>query len=243
MTKWTKDISNKMRRLDSSQIGYTREEIRGKFLTVEETTGVYVLCAPRTNIESMKVEKEHVEVIMRNLIENGDFDYIIVDTGNNLRDSNYIPMQKADICLMIFQQDINAIRSNMDMLDTYAQLEGFDMSKIYMLYNAVRSQKETNVSIDSITNIVLANAREHGYELGGDIKSREDNPVYGVIPFLPNAQFTVNAGGIIVTDPTNDFTKAIGAIAARLNKVELQLAVPQKKGLFGRLVSLFGRNK
>ena len=234
MDTWAEDISNKMRICDSEDIEYTQDEIRNRFLTHEETSGVYILCgsASPENVISMHVQRPHIEVIMRNLIENGGFDYVIVDTGNNLRDTVFIPMQKADICFLVVEQDINAVMSNITMLSTLYMLGDFDMSKIYLLYNRTTTKAEAGMSTSEISQAYIKNMKTEGFSIGGDGK----NIVYGEIPLEPKVKRMVNLGKIVVTDPDNAFTRAIAEIAAKLNGTQYELT-PPKKGLLARILS------
>lgn len=86
MMDWYSDIEVKAEDGTAPEdISYSEEEIMG-FLQKKETDGLYALIAPMTNEDSMELEGTHIEIMLRNLIKNGGFDFIIIDTGNNTRD-------------------------------------------------------------------------------------------------------------------------------------------------------------
>ena len=87
LTAWASEIKELMERgYRPNEIHYSKEEIEG-WLRKDERSGLYVLPAPISNEDSMDISSEALDIILRNLVDNGGFDVIVCDTGNNTRDS------------------------------------------------------------------------------------------------------------------------------------------------------------
>lgn len=147
LTYWSAEIREfKEKRMDP--IVYSKEEME-KWLCRDEKSGLYVLPAPLTNEESMMVETEDLKIILENLIQNGEFDFIICDTGNNTRDSTMIALEQADIILLIMTQNVNTANCDRAFLETMKTID-FDMSRIRLVINSIMPAKATSISTQEI---------------------------------------------------------------------------------------------
>lgn len=149
MNFWADEIRERLKNGESpDSIIYTREEM-DKWLIRDEKCGLYVLAAPDENKDSIFMKTEEVEIIVTNVINNGGFDYVIFDTGNNTRDVTVTPIEKSDIILMVVTQSMNAVKCNKSFIETM-QAVRFDLSKVYLVMNNILPTKVTGISVDSI---------------------------------------------------------------------------------------------
>ena len=130
------------------ELVYDKNQIRS-FLQKNEETGLYALIAPITNEDSMNISSTELEVILRNLIDNGDFDFIICDTGNNTRDSTVIALDMADVVLLISTQNATTVNCNDSMLNSLSSIH-FDISKMQLVINKVEKEKDVGLSADDV---------------------------------------------------------------------------------------------
>ena len=91
MMDWIADLDKKHKAgQDWNAISYDAGQIE-RFLQKKEESGLYSLIAPITNFDYMKISNEEIVnlcgTMLRNIVENGDFDFVIVDTGNNIEDA------------------------------------------------------------------------------------------------------------------------------------------------------------
>lgn len=122
----------------------TVDIIRGqieRFLQKKEESGLYSLIAPITNFDYMKISNEEIVnlcgTMLRNIVENGDFDFVIVDTGNNIEDATYVSLERADEILLILTQSMNSANCNNNFLNTMNHLS-FDLSKVRIVINKAK---------------------------------------------------------------------------------------------------------
>lgn len=222
---WAKDIDYRIEEegADPETLNYTQEEIETKFLQKKvfnkmvygQNVELYGLIAPIAHEDSMDVSGNAIDVMIRNLKENGDFDYIICDTGNNTRDSTFTALEEADKILLINTQDVTTVSCNDSFIKTMEQFEDFDMSKIYLVINRIVPAKSTGVSVK-------------------DIEETVPFPCIARIRSNDNVTLANNKGVPIVFDSGIQFTKEISNIVSIIAKEELTLQ-PKKKGLFSFL--------
>lgn len=222
MYNWSLDIDSKIENgEDPDDINYSSEDIENRFLQKKvfkkvlygNDIEIYGLIAPILHEDSMNVSEDAISVMLRNLQENGDFDYIICDTGNNTRDSSFTALEFADRVLLINTQDVTTVSCNDSFLVAMKKLK-FDLSKISLVINNIVPAKETGVSVKDIEETVpfpcIARIRRNN----------------GVI--LAN-----NKGIPLVFNANTQFTKEIQNIVSVITDEELQMR-PKKKGLLSR---------
>lgn len=224
MTSWADDIRSRIERGEVPEdITYSRSEIE-VWLQRKNETGLYALLAPTNNADSMNIKEDELRVMVDNLIKNGDFDFVICDTGNNTRDSSWISLEKADIVMMIVTQDVTTANCNNSFLQTAERL-GFDMDKIKIVINMVRPTRTVGVAPEELeTAFVSKNTlRPYRFETLAKIKQSDD-----VIK-------SNNKGEPLIYVSNHDFTRSIGEVVKKITGQERVLAAPQKESLFERV--------
>lgn len=217
---WASDIDARVEEGEEPEdINYTQEEIETRFLQKKtfnkilygQNVELYGLIAPIIHEDSMEVSGNAIDVMIRNLRDNGDFDYIICDTGNNTRDSTFTALEIADKVLLINTQDVTTVSCNDSFLKTMENFEEFDVNKINLVINNIVPAKETGVSVKDIEETVpftcIARIRHNT----------------GVI--LAN-----NKGVPLVFDSGTQFTKEISNIISVITDEGLKVNT-KKKGL------------
>lgn len=199
---------------DPKKLNFTRDEIES-FMTRTDT-GLYVLPAPLTNQDSSKIRSEWLEVILRNIRDNGDFDYVVCDTGNNTRDSTMTAVYMSDLLLLLVDQNLNTAVCDSSFYETMKTV-GYDMANAKLIINRVMPEKTTRISVNDLTN-------HFPFEC------------IGQIDFSTSVIKATNLGTPLVSsEPNHDFTKQLRQTVSYIlgnNEFETQ---EKKTSLFGRL--------
>lgn len=229
MMDWYSDIEVKMEEgIPPENIEYSESEI-ARFLQRKETDGLYALIAPMTNEDSMEIDGMHIEVMMRNLINNGEFDYIVVDTGNNTRDSSFIPLQMSDVILMVLTQDANTAKCNLAFLQSVESMnrfgdEALSLDKIKLAINQIRPAKAVDLGIKELEECFVNPNTDEYFEVWAKIKSAHE------------VARATNNGEPLVYNSSSDFTRSIAQLAATIIGEQQVLEPPKKKvGIFAKL--------
>lgn len=198
------------------EIRYTKDQIE-EWLHRDEKTGLYVLPAPVTNEDSSEIRGEEVDIIMDNLKQYGEFDFIVCDTGNNTRNTTMTAIEAADIILLVLDQNINTASCNERFLNTMKVLD-FDLSKIRLVVNRVMPSRMTTIPIQELLDCFP-------YECIGKLKYSTD------------VLKTTNIGKpMAFYDPDNEFVKQMSEIVAYLLDDALFTEErPKKKSFLSRL--------
>ena len=200
-------------------IQYSRQEIE-QWLQVEKKSGLYVLPAPATNEDSMGIESDALSVILDNIVQNGNFDYVICDTGNNTRDSTMIALEHATMILLIMTQNVNTANCDKSFIETMKSID-FDLSHTKLIINSIMPQKATSVSVQEIVEFFP------NYECIGKLKFSTDVIKAG------------NLGEPLAFQADHEFTKQLRNIVSYiLQDGNFQTDIDkinEKKGLFGFL--------
>ena len=217
MFEWTLNIAERIERgEDPDRIDYSKKEIYS-YLQKVDKSGLYALCAPVKHEESADIEQEELSVILRNLSESGEFDFIICDTGNNTRDSSIEAYRRADYVLLIATQDATTGICNASLceaLDAY----GLSLDKIRVVINNAMPARNTGVDVQEVINYFP-------YECIAVIRHDTDIIKANNLsePIVYNASHPV----------TKELQKIVGFVTGRKEDVP----EPKKKGFFGRLFS------
>ena len=219
MTYWAAEIRDRLELGESpDEIRYSKEAIEKK-LQKHGDTGLYALLAPATHQDSMMIDGPELEIMLRNLIDYGEFDYIICDTGNNTRDSSFYALQAADIVLMIATQDVSTASCNSGFLNAMRKYD-FDERKIKLIINCMMPYKYTKISAEDLEKMFKFECVAH-------------------IKRSPEVTTANNLSEpLVLSDQDHDFTKAIKKIVAHIMHQETEPA-SKKNGFFSRL---FRRN-
>lgn len=213
MTQWANDIKERLNGITPedngkytsdqlNSISYTEQQIKN-FLQRQEETGLYVLLAPISNEDSMFIAENEIEVILTNLINKGGFDFIICDTGNNTRDSSFIPLTKADEIYVVMTQAATTANCNAGFMNTMHKI-GFDLNKIHILINMAMSYKSTGISIDEIEEAFINPYTKKPYDIIGTLKNYDD------------VRISNNMQRPLVYNSKHEYTRCIGEIANKL---------------------------
>ncbi|MDP4110074.1 MAG: AAA family ATPase, partial [Bacillota bacterium] len=92
------------------------------------SSGVSVLCAPKSPEFSEMIKGEHIEKIINTL--RPYYDYIIIDTPPVFNDTTIVAIENSDKLLLIVSPDISSLRNakiSMDVLDSLEQKEKIDI--------------------------------------------------------------------------------------------------------------------
>ena len=211
---WAAEVRERRENGESDdEIIYSREEIERK-LQVHPETGLYALIAPITHEDSMDIEPEDMSIILDNIINNGEFDFVICDTGNNTRDASVHALFKADEVLLVGAQDVNAASCNVAFLNTMQKIK-FDTGKIKLVINKVLPYKMTEIAVEELEQMFA----------------------YPCLARIKHSTDVVRANNcsepIVLTDSNHNMTKEIRHIAAYLLGQE-PVSEP-KKSFFSKL--------
>ena len=233
MTQWANNIKQRLKGITPDQgekysqeqldsVAYTESQIKDFLQRVDET-GLYVLLAPISNEDSMFLTENEIEIMLNNLINYGGFDFIICDTGNNTRDSSFIPLTKADEVYVIMNQSATTANCNAGFLNTMYKI-GYDLNKIHILINMAMSYKSTGISIDEIREAFINPYTKKPYDIVGILKDYDDVRNHN------------NMQQPLVYNSKHEYTKCIGEIANKLigdNSILKSTDKPKFK-LFGK---------
>lgn len=213
---------NKVRKLDIPVLYREKRILYDLEVTKEEIPELYALLAPTSNEDSMDISGEELEIMLNNIVENGGFDFVICDTGNNTRDSSYMTLLKADQVFLVLTQNFNTANCNNSLLKMLDALH-FDMNKIGLIINKVQSKKSVGLGTDELEETFINPLTNKPY------------PCIALIKDTNDIRRASNNGEPLVYSPNNDFTKSIGKIVSQIVDEEHALEQPEKKGLFARL--------
>lgn len=229
MMDWISDINMRYSKGEEwNNISYDAGQIE-RYLQKKEESGLYSLIAPITNYDYMKIPEKEIAnlcgTMLRNITENGDFDFVIIDTGNNIEDATYISLDRADEILLILTQSMNSANCNNNFLNTMNHLK-FDLSKVKIVINKAKPAKGVGISTSELQEALKNPATNQPFTCYAKIK---DNVA------VQNAE---NVGEPMVYKSGHEFTKSIGEIASHVIGDTFVLSKPKKKKF-----SLFRRNK
>jgi pilus assembly protein CpaE len=152
MAWWAEEIRGRIETGEKpDDIKYTKKEIES-FMQVTEKSGLYTLLAPLTHEDSMDIGEAELQIMLNNIIEYGEFDFVVCDTGNNTRDSSVTALEAAEYVLLVVTQDITAANCNDAVLTTLNKIH-FDTGKIRLIINNVLPAKITGVAVQEIENL------------------------------------------------------------------------------------------
>ena len=214
LTHWAADVRRRMQGGESADdIQYGKKEIEGRLQRVGNST-LYALVAPVTHEDSMDLRSEEPGIILRNIVENGGFDFVICDTGNNTRDATVSALDAADVIFLIATQDVSAVNCDKSFLQTMHRV-GFDVDKIRLIMNGVMPYKYTQVSVEEVENMF-------------------PYPCIARFKRDPEVTRANNCSEPIVRNPNHEFTKEMRKIVAHLTGNP----IPQEK-YKGGIFSIF----
>lgn len=222
LTNWAEEVQELIEKgRKPEDIQYSRDEIE-EWLRKDKKSGLYVLPAPITNEDSMGIETESLSIILDNIIENGEFDYVICDTGNNTRDSTMVALEKATTILLIMTQNVNTANCDKAFIETMNSID-FDLSHTKLVINNIMPQKSTSVSVQEIVEFFP-------YDCVGKLKFNTDVIKAG------------NLGEPLAFHPEHEFTKQLRSIVSYIlqeSNFDSEAAPEKKKSLFEKFIRAF----
>ena len=223
MVLWAAEIQEK---LDAGKkpddINFTKHEMEDYYLQrVNNKLQLYALVAPIAHEDSMNISSDSLDVMLRNIIENGEFDFVICDTGNNTRDASVIALSRSDNILLVATQDVTTANCNSAMIRTMRQVtingKPFDQNKIKLVINNIISSREAGISVEEVEETFP-------YECIARIKR------------TPDIIKANNFGKPLVQNPKHEYSKQIFKIVRYLTSGEIEdEPVQEKKSLFSFL--------
>lgn len=217
MSYWASEIRELMERGQKPEdINFTRQQMEDLYLQKMQDTGLYVLCAPITHEDSMSIKTDELKTMLRNLVEHGEFDFIICDTGNNTRDSSITAIEQSDCVLLVATQDVTTANCNASVLRTLENA-GIATDKVRLVINNIMSYRETGISVQEVEETFP------NYQCVARIKR------------TPDIIRANNQSRPLVYKPNHEYTKQIQRIVHFITAGEVR-DEPVKKGFFG-----FGR--
>lgn len=234
MTHWVADIRNQLSNHKKTEdISYTSEQISA-FLQTRKDTGLFALLAPITNQDSMDIQTDEIEIMVRNLLENGGFDFVVFDTGNNTRDSSYIPMLHSEQILVILTQSINTANCCNGFFTTMAKIN-FDMDKFRLVLNRIQPQKVTGLDPEELREVFRC------------VKDKDGKILYRISDCyaqIKESNAVISSGNdgipLVVKEPSHEFSRGIANIMANITKRNYVLPEAENKGFISKI---FGNRK
>lgn len=232
MTMWADEIRERLSKLPVNKNGkHSKEQLNSiqyssteimHWLQKNEENGLYALLAPTSNEDSMDISGEELDIMMQNLINNGGFDFVICDTGNNTRDSSYMPLLKSDEVFLVVTQNFNTVNCNHSVLNMLHKVH-FDMNKVSLVINKVKPKKSVGIGTEEVEDALINPLTDKPYPCIAKIKDSND---------IKQAN---NSGEPLVYNPSHEFTKSIGKIASKIIGNHFVLEQPKKKGFFAKM--------
>lgn len=217
MTYWATEIHEMIENgQDPEDITFTRDQMEKYYLQYMKDTGLYALVAPMMHEDSMLIHTAELQVMLRNIIQNGEFDFVICDTGNNTRDSSVTAIEMSDYILLIATQDVTTANCNSSVLRVLGDA-GFDTNKVRLIVNNVMSSRETGISVQ-------------------EVEETFPYPCVCRIKRTPDIIRANNIGRPLVYKPKHDYTKQIQKIVRFVtsNHIDAENQEKPRRGLFGR---------
>jgi len=213
MSYWASEIREMLEQGKvPEEIQFSRKEMESCYLQEMKKTGLFALIAPIMHEDSMFIKAAELQVMLNNIVDNGQFDYVICDTGNNTRDSSVIAIDRSDYILLVATQDVTTANCNASVLRTLRDT-GFDTNKIRLVVNSVMPSRETGVSVQEVEETFP-------YECICRIKR------------TPDIIRANNLGRPLVYNPKHEYTKQIQQIVRFITTGETAYKDEEKRGFF-----------
>lgn len=209
----------RLMRYDREQTGmipmYQKEEIADRFI-IHYNENIDILAGSVNAADAMLIDADIVSAIMDNL-RRCDYDFIIVDNANSLKDITIVPLVKADTIVLIETLDTTTIQETTTMLETLRSIQ-FDFSKLRMVLNQVPTDdKKLDIGVAEIPRVLKIE-------------------LTAVIPYYDKIRLYNNAGESAIIDKETPFSREIKKIVNTI----MPVYDTKKKGFFSRL---FNRKK
>lgn len=217
---WVKRICNDRERLGYIP-AYSPADIVSRYV-IEYDEQIHILAGSDNAMEAARLDCEIAEAIMDNL-RRCDYDLILVDNCNTLKDTTVIPLEKSDLILLILSLDTSTVQDARNFLDVLSEFR-IDKSNIRMVINQVPlDDKKCELGISHVARILTM-------EPTCIIHTNQD------------ARSFANVGEAASSDKGSLFSKEIRTLARAAVAVDEELEKPEKCS-GGFLRRLFGRKR
>lgn len=136
LTELIKDIQK--------NIIYNKEEIKEKYI-IEIENGIDLLCHKEyIDEEKYKIRKEDIISILDS-VKDLDYDFIIIDLGNNSHEYTIECLKKSDEVLLISTLDISSLNDINFLLNLFHNIN-FDISKIKIVINKFKDKSNIDIN-------------------------------------------------------------------------------------------------
>ena len=218
MNEWTEEIHAQIKRgRNPRDIVYTATQMAPYLTPYKSKSTLSVLLAPDLHEDAQFIEAEHLQVMLRNIIDNGDFDYVICDTADNTYDGTYCALSMSDLVLLVCTQDVTTANRN-DSVMRSLHRSNIDLTKFRLVINNVSSRRSTGIGVDEIK------------------KYFQDYECIGIIHGSPEVTYANNNSAPLIYKPNNTFTKDLQPIVQYIINDKDAEAVPVRQGKFGKLL-------
>lgn len=217
---WVKRICKDRERLGYIP-AYSPVNIVSRYV-IEYDDQIHVLAGSDNAMEAARMDCEIAEAIMDNL-RRCDYDLILVDNCNTLKDTTVIPLEKSDLILLILSLDTSTVQDARNFLDVLSEFQ-IEKSNIRMVINQVPlDDKKCELGISHVARIL-------NMEPTCIIHTNQD------------ARSFANVGEAASSDKGSLFSKEIRTLARAAVAVDEEPEKPEKCS-GGFLRRLFGRKR
>ena len=200
---------------------YSPVDIVSRYV-IEYDDQIHILAGSDNAMEAARLDCGIAEAIMDNL-RRCDYDLILVDNCNTLKDTTVIPLEKSDLILLILSLDTSTVQDARNFLDALSEFR-IEKSNIRMVINQVPlDDKKCELGISHVARIL-------NMEPTCIIHTNQD------------ARSFANVGEAASSDKRSLFSKEIGALARIAVAVDEEPEKPDK-GFGGFWRRLFGRKR
>ena len=200
---------------------YSPVDIVSRYV-IEYDDQIHILAGSDNAMEAARMDREIAEAIMDNL-RRCDYDLILVDNCNTLKDTTVIPLEKSDLILLILSLDTSTVQDARNFLDVLSEFQ-IEKSNIRMVINQVPlDDKKCELGISHVARIL-------NMEPTCIIHTNQD------------ARSFANVGEAASSDKGSLFSKEIRTLARAAVAVDEEPEKPEKCS-GGFLRRLFGRKR
>lgn len=193
----------------ANALTFSKEEIDDYMIKYEDT-GLSILAAPLTHQDSYEFDGYEYDTILHSLAACGEYDYIVIDTGNNTDNASSSALDYADKVYIVFTQDMATITCNETFYNSMKAMR-LDTNKFKYIIN--RARNDTALAESDIAKVVP-------YKQVCCIKDS------------PAVTKSNNQANPLVFDTKSDFSQNIQYILEDITGVKND-EPKKKKGLFG----------
>ena len=200
---------------------YSPVDIVSRYV-IEYDDQIHILAGSDNAMEAARMDCEIAEAIMDNL-RRCDYDLILIDNCNTLKDTTVIPLEKSDLILLILSLDTSTVQDARNFLDVLSEFQ-IEKSNIRMVINQVPlDDKKCELGISHVARIL-------NMEPTCIIHTNQD------------ARSFANVGEAASSDKGSLFSKEIRTLARAAVAVDEEPEKPEKCS-GGFLRRLFGRKR